>query len=134
VSQIPDPGALRDKFFESLSTIEPALLRNAFRFLAVILEAEKMSLEMKVADDGELIMEQEERYRRIFENRHIMMFVVDPNSGAIVDANPVDFYGYSRERLLSMDLFDLNAEGREPDLEGLALSKSGQPGFFHRQA
>jgi PAS domain S-box-containing protein len=127
---------------------EPAILRTAFQFLAVLLEnraqaraleAEKTSLERKVAVEDELIKEQEERYRSIFENRHVMMIIVDPDSGDILDANPaaVAFYGYERERLLSMKIFDLNVQGQDSVRERLALSKSGQTKLFlveHRLA
>jgi two-component system, sensor histidine kinase PdtaS len=120
---------------------EPAILRTAFQFLAVLLEnraqaraleAENTSLEMKVAVDDELIKEQEERYRDIFENHHVVMLVVDPDNGDVVDANPAaaEFYGYERERLLSMKIFDLNVQEREEVSERLALSKSGQARLF----
>lgn len=50
-------------------------------------------------------------YREIFENRHVVMFIIDPATGEIVDANPAAerFYGWSRETLRSMRITEINA-------------------------
>ena len=47
----------------------------------------------------------------MFERHDAAMLLVDPESGAIEDANPAAaaFYGYSRERLRTMKIEDLNA-------------------------
>lgn len=52
----------------------------------------------------------EERYRSLFEGSHAVMFVIEPGSGRFLDANPaaVRFYGYSREAMLSMNVFDVS--------------------------
>lgn len=43
----------------------------------------------------EALRESESRYRSLFENNHSAMLVIDPEIGAIIDANPaaVSFYG-----------------------------------------
>jgi two-component sensor histidine kinase len=77
--------------------VDPAIFRTAFRFLAVLLEnraqakaleAEKTSLEGEVSRRNAQIREQEKRYSDIFGNRHIVMLIIDPEVGRIVDANP----------------------------------------------
>jgi PAS domain S-box-containing protein len=54
--------------------------------------------------------EAEEKYRSLFQNRHAVMMILDPESGAIVDANPAaaHFYGWSVDTLKSMNIFHLN--------------------------
>jgi diguanylate cyclase (GGDEF)-like protein/PAS domain S-box-containing protein len=49
-------------------------------------------------------------FREIFEKSGSVLLLVEPQSGSIVDANPaaVDFYGYSRERLLGMSMSQIN--------------------------
>ncbi len=51
----------------------------------------------------------DERYRQLFEENVAAQLVVDPASGAIVDANraAADFYGYSREALCARAVTDL---------------------------
>jgi len=48
-------------------------------------------------------------FRALFENEHIVMLLVDPSDGAIVDANPaaVRFYGWSRPTLRTMCISDM---------------------------
>ncbi|MDI6900676.1 MAG: PAS domain S-box protein [Anaerosomatales bacterium] len=50
-------------------------------------------------------------YREIFENRHVVMFIIDPATGEIVDANAAAerFYGWSRETLRTMRITEINA-------------------------
>jgi PAS domain S-box-containing protein len=50
------------------------------------------------------LKESEERYRVLFESSHAMKLLVEPDTGAIVDANPAacEFYGYSLEEMRSM--------------------------------
>jgi PAS domain S-box-containing protein len=52
----------------------------------------------------ESLLESEHRFRSMFERHDAAMLLVDPESGAIEDANPAAaaFYGYSRERLRKM--------------------------------
>ncbi|MFH1196625.1 MAG: PAS domain S-box protein [bacterium] len=58
----------------------------------------------------EALVESEERYRRIFENTHTAMLIIDPLTAQIVDANPASelFYGWSRDILKKMNIFEIN--------------------------
>ncbi|GEM_PF-3080273 len=58
----------------------------------------------------EAMRESEERYRTLFEDNHAVMLVIDPESGAIVDANPAAcaWYGWSREEMLAMRIEQIN--------------------------
>ena len=65
------------------------------------------------------LVEQEARYRSMFEDNRSVMLLVDPETGAIVDANAAaeQFYGWPRDRLTAMRAQDIvarspgNAEG-----------------------
>lgn len=56
------------------------------------------------------IKEAEERYRNLFENKHTVMMIIDPDSSLIVDANQAatEQYGYSKEEFINMKLSSLN--------------------------
>lgn len=88
----------------------------------------------------ETAMEQSEaRYRALFENNHAVMLVIDPETTAIVDANPAAarFYGYSREQLRQMRIGDLNVLSAEEIRVRMELARSERKQFFefrHRLA
>lgn len=56
------------------------------------------------------IKEAEAKYTSIFNNNHACMLVIDPETAAIVDANPAaaKFYGWSVEELKSMKITQIN--------------------------
>jgi PAS domain S-box-containing protein len=58
----------------------------------------------------EQIREEEATYRSMFEKNRAVKLVIEPETGTIVDANPAasEFYGYSRERLRTMHIMDIN--------------------------
>jgi len=52
----------------------------------------------------------EQSYRNQFVNNSSVMLLIDPENGAIIDANTaaITFYGYTREQMLSMQISDIN--------------------------
>jgi PAS domain S-box-containing protein len=56
------------------------------------------------------LRESEQRYRSIFENNHSVMLLIDPATGAIVDANPaaVTYYGWTSAELRTMNISAIN--------------------------
>jgi PAS domain S-box-containing protein len=56
------------------------------------------------------LRQNEERLRTMFEKHRAPMLLIDPGTGAIVDANAsaVDFYGYDAGELTAMRIRDLN--------------------------
>ncbi len=56
------------------------------------------------------IEEAEAKYTSLFNNNHACMLVIDPESAAIVDANPAaaKFYGWSVEELKSLKITQIN--------------------------
>ena len=58
----------------------------------------------------ESLRESEQRYRIFFEGAESIKLIIDPSTGAIIDANQaaVRFYGYSLEQLQNKFLYDIN--------------------------
>ena len=87
----------------------------------------------------EALKESEARYRSLFEQSQAPMLILDPEHGAIVDANPsaARFYGWSREALLRMRIQDINTLPPEEVDQRLEEVRSGVHGhyeFRHRLA
>jgi len=100
---------------------------------ALFIEAEKS------ARAQEELQESEERYRQIFNNHHTVMLIIDPQSGAVIDANPAAeaYYGYSREALCSMKITDINTLNPEEVKQEMARAKQFRKNAFqfrHRLA
>ncbi len=72
-----------------------------------------LSRRLRRERDAEELALSEGRYRALFENNHVPMLIVDPQDGALVDANPaaVTFYGWPRERLRAMRITEINTLG-----------------------
>lgn len=83
------------------------------------------TLERKVAERTAELAASEERFRLLFEQHGAVMLVIDPESGAILDANPAAaaFYGYSRNDLRGMTIDRINCLPPEEvsDLRNVAL-------------
>jgi PAS domain S-box-containing protein len=58
----------------------------------------------------EVLSENEEKFRRLFEDHAAVKLLIDPDSGEIIDANlaAADFYGWSCEELKQMKVEHLN--------------------------
>ena len=56
------------------------------------------------------LRESEQRFRSLFERHRASMLLVDPDSGKIMDVNDaaVEFYGYSKAELCSMNISQIN--------------------------
>lgn len=77
------------------------------------------------------------RYKGLFNNRHVPMLVIDPDSGRIIDANPAacKFYGYSYDELTGLDITQINtlpAEKVRAKMKVVMLRKEQRFFFQHR--
>ena len=77
---------------------------------AIDAAAERCRLRAEHRRDLELLKEREARYSSLFNNNHAVMLIIDPADGRIIDANPAAaaYYGWGRERLLTMTVGELN--------------------------
>ncbi len=85
------------------------------------------------------LLESEERFRSLFEDHSAVMIVLDPETGAIIDANQAaaDFYGWGVDELRVMKIFDLNSSSYEAVQKEMEIWKTmGQRSmsFRHRRA
>ncbi len=85
------------------------------------------------------IMEAELRYTSIFHDSLAVMLLIDPQSGAIVDANPAArrFYGWDEAALKSMNISQINVMDREEIAREMKRAETGGHNFFlfrHRKA
>jgi PAS domain S-box-containing protein len=80
----------------------PSVVENAY-------SSSKLALEHKE------LLESEMRYRSLFEKNHVVMLLIDPKSGSILDANTAatDFYGWSEDVITSKTIFDFVVADRE---------------------
>ena len=87
----------------------------------------------------EQLLESEFRYRSMFKNSHVIMLLVNPESGAIVDANreACTFYGYNYKDLLKLKINQINTFS-EPQIKAeMRNAKKERRNYFtfeHRLA
>ncbi len=83
----------------------------------------------------EALKESEERYRSLFQNNHATMLLIDPETAAIVDANPAacSFYGYRKEELTAKKITDLNALPSDQVFREMSRAQSRQKNLFFFQ-
>lgn len=86
-----------------------------------------------------LLRESEESYRRQFADNSEVMLLLDPKDGRILDANEaaVAFYGYTRKRLLSMKITDINSRAVSEvklSMEAVVIGHKRHFEFQHRLA
>jgi len=85
------------------------------------------------------LRENERRYRQMFESNRAVQLIVDPETAAIVDANVAasEYYGWSVERLRTMNVADINTlepERIQEEMASAARQKRSYFQFQHRLA
>ncbi|MDQ7787746.1 MAG: PAS domain S-box protein [Thermodesulfovibrionales bacterium] len=70
----------------------------------------RFALEQQVLWRTAELRESEELFRNLFEYHAAVKVIIDPDTGAIIDANEAaeNFYGWSREQLKNMTIQDIN--------------------------
>jgi PAS domain S-box-containing protein len=81
------------------------------------------------------LRESELSYRRQFADNFSVMLLIDPEGGAIIDANAaaVKFYGHTREQLLAMRIMDINTRSDDEVRQDMASVKQGRGMRFEFQ-
>jgi diguanylate cyclase (GGDEF)-like protein/PAS domain S-box-containing protein len=98
--------------------------------LVFVAEHVASAVEQKRKEDAVRISEL--RYRQMFENNRAVQLLLDPQSGAILDANMAasDFYGYSVADLRSMRIWDINVLGEEKVREEMVNAAKQERSYF----
>ncbi|TWI76892.1 PAS domain S-box-containing protein [Desulfobotulus alkaliphilus] len=102
----------------------------------VVLVFRDVSEEYRILEN---LKESEEDYRRLFEEHAAVKLILDPETGAVVDANQAaaDYYGWSRETLKKKRIQDINTLSPEEiaaEIEKVKKEKRIHFEFRHRRA
>jgi diguanylate cyclase (GGDEF)-like protein/PAS domain S-box-containing protein len=78
------------------------------------------------------LLESENRYRQMFKNNQAVKMVIDPESGAIVDANPAAcaFYDYTSDELRQRTLPEISLSSPDETRAKLQLAAAEKQGYF----
>jgi PAS domain S-box-containing protein len=84
---------------------------------------------------SEALAEREITHRNLFQNNYAVMLLIDPDTGAIVDANPAasHFYGWTGEELRRMNVSQINTLPPEKMKAELEKAKAGRRNSFNFQ-
>ena len=93
-----------------------------------------LELEQKVLERTEQIKNSEKRYRYLFENNPMPMWVIDLETFQFLDVNEMAVmqYGYSREEFLSMTAMDIRPEQEKELFRSLDHSFEGNAMDFKK--
>ncbi len=94
------------ELYQEIKTITP--IRNAEGTITHFVATGKDITESKKVEEA--LFESEERFRALFESSNVIMMIIEPDSGKIMDVNQMAemFYGYSRKQLTAMNIADIN--------------------------
>jgi diguanylate cyclase (GGDEF)-like protein/PAS domain S-box-containing protein len=72
-------------------------------------------------------------YRQMFENNRAVQLLIEPQQGSIVDANMAacDYYGYTRDEIRALRIWDINVQGEEGVRTELTRATSQERAYFH---
>ncbi len=106
-----------------LTSITPVIKEQNVRFL--VISSKDITEFKQLEKEHEEVLE---RLQSMFSKHMAVMLILEPETGKILDANPAacDFYGYSKEELLSLSIQDINILPKEEvaRLRALALQKN----------
>lgn len=87
----------------------------------------------------EALRESENRYRRVFHDHPAVKFIIDPDTGSIIEANAAaaNYYGWSRDHLQKMKIQEISTLPPEEVREGIEKTRIMKRAHFesrHRRA
>jgi PAS domain S-box-containing protein len=80
----------------------------------------------------ELLRESEDRYKSIFQNNYSIMLLIDPDTGAINDANPAAcrYYGWSLAEMCKKNISEINTSSLSEISAEMQLAKEEKRSYF----
>ncbi len=98
----------------------------------LVFVAQHVAAAIEQKQQQEALRESERRYRQMFENNRAVQLLVDPESGAIVDANMAacDFYGYTIDELRSLRIWNINVMGPDRVREEMSVAAAQERSYF----
>ena len=129
---------------EAIDTLTQPYLRHRTRVLSTAAALTLLALLMvgmiyrsqrEREDALRALRASESRYRQFFEANSAIKLAVSPTDGKIIDANQaaVDFYGYPRDVLLTMNMTEINCLSPENMLRRLDDAWRGKHRYFTYQ-
>ena len=132
-------------------TVLDASIKMAFKLFqaqrrvnAANMEIERANEELRVTveklqESNEALADSEGLFHALFADNQMVMLLVDPATTAIVDANgsACRYYGYSRDKILTMKIADINTSTRDEILGNVERVENGERDRFevrHRLA
>ena len=111
-------------------------------FLFIIIDSigrQKREAEIQSRRLAADLADSEARYGALFESAKAAMLILDPESGAILDANPaaLAFYGYDLQQMRAMRIFDINTLSPDEIRERMCGASDGSETAFifsHRRS
>ncbi len=84
---------------------------------------------------AERLAQSEKRYSTLFHESQVSMFIIDPETGVIENANKkaTEFYGYAYDRLLGMKISEINVLPPEQTPEKMASEAKREKKKFEFQ-
>jgi len=115
------------------------LLTATITTIVNLISHRQSELQRLLAIRGLELEQSEQSYRNQFIHNSAVMLLIDPSDGRIIDANlaAVEFYGYSRDRLLSMNITEINvmeAGDLQQTIQSIQLGPGKRFTFQHRLA
>ncbi len=86
----------------------------------------------KEREKNRRILESEKKYKTLFNNRSVIMLLIDSENGDIMDANPaaVKFYGWSAIQLKGKNVAEINQLSKEEIHKEIELAKAEKRNLF----
>ncbi|SCY32463.1 PAS domain-containing protein [Alkaliphilus peptidifermentans] len=113
--------------------------KNGSDFLTNIkIKNKKGSLYVVINDINEIdklkqqLIQKEQSYQLLFNNHKSVMLLINPANGNIIDANQtaINYYGYSKDKLLTMKIQDINILDEVEVLKEMSLAKTEKRNYF----
>ena len=78
-------------------------------------------------------IDREQLYTSLFENNYSVMLLIDPETGAIYDANPSAclFYGYTKDELIKLKITDINMGSKKEVFMEMKRAKAEKRNYFN---
>lgn len=75
----------------------------------------------------------EEKSLCLFNNSHLIMMIIEPESGTIIDANPAacNFYGYTKKELTAKTIYDINVLTKKETKQEMELAVKEKRNYFN---
>ncbi len=135
-----DFHAMHEKYLaaEKKSLISTVRLKNGFfeiRFSSLTSDSFLLTFKniTELHNKNILLDEEQTHYKSLFDNHKMVMMLIDPDEGRIVNVNKQaeKFYGYTNDQFKSLSIFDINCLPKEKVIEQMKLAQKNKKSYFN---